>query len=202
MKLGLVTDIHESADLLREALAYFRAERVDQVVVLGDVFEMGGRIEETCRLLSEARTIGVWGNHDFGLCSQPEPELAARYSREVLDYFASLRPRLEIDGCLFTHVEPWLDPEKLDDLWYFDGIPDTPAKRSRIFAAQSNRLCFAGHFHLWVLATPDGLSDWHGERPVSLAGEQRHFVVIHALCEGRAAIFDTQHGELMPCLLG
>ena len=68
MKLGLITDIHEQNEPLRRTLDQFRREKVDQIVVIGDLFEMGERIEETYRLLADAKAIGVWGNHDFGLC--------------------------------------------------------------------------------------------------------------------------------------
>ncbi len=66
MKLGFLTDIHEHVEHLRVALDQFRIEGIDQVVVIGDLFEQGRRIEETCRLLAEASAVGVWGNHDFG----------------------------------------------------------------------------------------------------------------------------------------
>ncbi len=109
MKLGLITDIHEQVELLRLALDRFDRERVDQVVVVGDVFEMGKRIEETCRLLSQVNAIGVWGNHDYGLCVDPDENARATYSVAVIDYMTSLRPRLEVGGSHFTHVEPWLN---------------------------------------------------------------------------------------------
>lgn len=64
MKLGVLTDIHEHVENLRTALERFRVEQVDRIVVIGDVFEMGHRIKETCQLLSDAKAIGVWGNHD------------------------------------------------------------------------------------------------------------------------------------------
>ena len=51
MKLGLITDIHEHVEHLRTALDRFHSEGVDQVVLIGDVLEMGKRMEETCRLL-------------------------------------------------------------------------------------------------------------------------------------------------------
>src|ERR1041384_6271327 len=98
MKLGLITDIHEHIEHLRTALDCFESAKVDQVVIIGDVFEMGRRIEETWRLLSEARAIGVWGNHDFGLSFDPHPDVRLSYPASVIDYMASLRPRLEIDG--------------------------------------------------------------------------------------------------------
>ena len=143
MKLGLIADIHEAVEDLRAALDHFSRERVDQVIVLGDVFETGERIEETCRLLADAKTMGVWGNHDFGLCVDPDDEVRARYPDVVLDFMISLRPRLEIEGCHFTHVEPWLDPENFLDLWHFEGPPDTPSKLDRIFGAASSRVLFA-----------------------------------------------------------
>jgi hypothetical protein len=197
MKLGLITDIHEDVEDLRTALDEFRNTKVDQVVVIGDVFETGERIEETCRLLADARAIGVWGNHDFGLCFDPHPEVRAKYPPSVMNFMTSLRPRLEIDGCLFTHVEPWLNPENLTDLWYFDGPPDDDGKLERIFRAAPNRIMFGGHYHRWLLATPEGLTPWDGRTTVNLV-DHRYFVVVGAVCEGRFAIFDTDSSEFQP----
>ena len=196
MRLGLVTDVHEQVEHLRSALDRFHQERVDLVIVLGDLFLMGERIEETCRLLAEAKAVGVWGHHDYGLCREVSEEVLSKYGR-VMDFMSSLRPRLDIDGCHFTHVEPWLDPENLTDLWYFDGPPNEHGKLARIFSAVPNRLMFAGHFHKWLLATPDGIGGWKGDVPVRLTNG-RYFVVVGALCEGRYATFDTDTSELVP----
>ena len=197
MKLGLITDIHEHVEHLQTALDCLCAAKVDRIVMIGDVVGMAQRLEETCRLLAEAQAIGVWGNHDFGLCVDLTDEIRARYPPVVINYMTSLRPRLEVDGCLFTHVEPWLDPENLADLWYFDGPPDEHGKLARIFDAAPHRLMYAGHYHGWLMVTPNGISDWRGEAPVRLTGG-RYFVVVGALCEGRFATFDTATSELCP----
>jgi predicted phosphodiesterase len=197
MKLGLITDIHEHVEHLRTALRLFRSEGVEQIVVIGDVFEMGIRIEETCRLLAEAKVVGVWGNHDFGLCVDLDDDIRGKYPPAVLDFMTSLRPRLEVSGCHFSHVEPWLNPEELADLWYFDGPPNEHGQLERIFDAVPNRIMFAGHFHRWLLATPDGISDWTGDSPIRLE-QGRYFVVLGALCEGHFAVFNTSTSELMP----
>jgi hypothetical protein len=161
---------------------------------------MGEQLEETCRLLAEANAIGVWGNHDFGLCVDPTPELQARYRPAVLEYMASLRPRLEIDGCYFAHVEPWLNPQSMFDMWYFDddGFANTPYKRQRIFTAVPHPLIFAGHYHQWLLVSEDQVDPWQGEQPITLPTDRRHFVVIHALCDGYSALLDTRTRELIP----
>lgn len=197
MKLGLITDIHEHVEQLQTALDHFKSKSVDQVVVIGDLFEQGHRIEETCRLLAEANAIGVWGNHDFGLCFEPNPKVVEKYPASVLGYMGSLKPRLDFGGCHFTHIEPWLDPANLADLWYFEGPPDRHGNLQRIFNATPHRIMFAGHYHQWLLANPKGLIDWQGGRPIRLDGG-RYFVVVGALCYGHFAIFDTDTSALVP----
>lgn len=197
MKLGLITDIHEHVEHLRAALDRFEAEDVDQIVVIGDVFQNGDRIDDACRLLTEANAIGVWGNHDYGLCVDLDASTRAKYGEAVIDFMTSLQPQLEIEGCYFAHVEPWLNPEDVADLWYFEGPPDDHNKLSRIFDAVPNRLMFAGHYHKWQLVRPDQIDDWMGHTPVNLSNG-RFFVVIGALCEGRFAVLDTETLQLIP----
>ena len=198
MKIGVITDIHEHVGHLRRALDLLHRESVEQIVCIGDVFEMGERIEEVCRLLTEAKVIGVWGNHDFGLCVDPDDAIRARYPEAVLNFMSTLRPRLDIEGCHFTHVEPWLDPNILADLWYFEGPPDQHGKLDRIFSAVPNRIMFCGHFHEWLAATPAGIKEWRGESPLCV-DQDRYFVVIGALCDGSFAIFDSDTSVLTPC---
>lgn len=197
MKLGLVTDIHENVVNLRSALDHFHRDQIDQVVVIGDLFLHGEKIDETCRLLAESRAIGVWGNHDFGLCVTPTKESRKRYSADVIRFMTTLQPRLTRWECHFSHIEPWLDPEKLDDLWYYDGPPNQLHKLDRIFGAVPSRTLFCGHYHQWILSRPQSVEPWQGEGPIRL-NTDRYFVVVAALCEGHYATFDTDTQELVP----
>lgn len=196
MKLGLVTDIHEELATLRVALDRFQHAQVEQVIVIGDLLKLGEQIAETCQMLAAAGAIGVWGNHDFGLCV--DENLRREYPPGTLDFMTTLRPRLEFAGCHFCHVEPWLNPERIEDLWYFEGPPDHPDKLARIFAATDCRVMFAGHYHKWLAATPDGLLDWNGSQPLLLAPKQRYFVTVAAICNGSYAIYDTESNLLTP----
>lgn len=198
MKLGLLADIHEQSGQLRKAIAVLQQHGVDRFVVLGDVFELGKGIEETVSILRQVQAVGVWGNHDVRLCFDPHDEVRQRYSVEVLSFMGSLQPRLEIEGCLFTHVEPWLDPHKIEDLWYFEGSPDSAEKLARSFAAVPHRVLFMGHMHRWLMGTPAGLLPWRGEGPVRLDPRERYLVVVHAVWDGKCALFDTQTNELLP----
>jgi predicted phosphodiesterase len=203
MRIRILADIHEHVGELRRALAVLKEHGADRLVVLGDVCGMDTSLEESVEILDEAGAIGVWGNHDFGLCrDNPRPEDRRRFGERVLTFMGRLQPRLEVEGCLFTHVEPWLDPEKIEDLWYFDGPPETPEQVARIFAAAHNRVMFVGHYHRWLLVTPEGIQPWGGDGPIVLEAGNRHLVAINAVCQGKCALFETERGLLTPFDLG
>ena len=138
MKLGLLADIHEHTGHLSTALSLFNSESVDQVVFVGDLVEMGPGVKDVCRMLKAAGVIGVWGNHDFGLCFEPTAKTIEKYGQPALDFMRTLKPRLVIDDCYVAHVEPWLDPEVLEDLWYFEGPVDAAGRVDRVFDVGSS----------------------------------------------------------------
>ena len=199
MKLGIVSDVHEANALLERALARFRALGVDRVVFLGDLYENGRAIERTAGLLAEAGAVGVYGNHDHGLAF-PADYHRARFSGRVLDYVATLHPRLEVEGCLFAHREPWLDGSDVAQIWHVDdGESLTADLLARSFAvAPRHRALFVGHFHRWFAAGPGGPLPWDGSAPLALPPEGPTLVVIHAVCDGYAATYDTETGLLAP----
>lgn len=201
MLLGLIADIHEAVELLAEALDGFQRRGVDEVIFLGDVCGMHQRLEQTVALLRRGNVVGVWGNHDFGLCHGVNDEVRARYSPEMFEYTASLQPTLIRDDCLFAHVEPWLDPCDLLQLWYFDGLPDTPAKLARSFDAVPQRVLISGHVHRWYLASTEGPINWDGSSRIWLRPPRRYYLVVDALVHGWCATYDTQTGELVPIRL-
>lgn len=202
VRLGLLSDIHEHVPQLRAALARFRREEVDQVVVIGDVFEMGTHLAETVALLVEAGAVGVWGNHDFGFSHAPPASVLQKYAGQVLSFMSGLQPRLEFEQCHFTHVEPWLDTEEFSDIWYFGGAPVTREEVARSFDAVNHEVVFIGHFHRWLLASRDGVIPWRGNRPIRLTPTDRYLVIVDALCNGGYGIFDTQTRELLPFHVG
>jgi predicted phosphodiesterase len=191
MLLGLLADIHEAVEPLREALARFRELGVEEVIHLGDVCRMHRRLDETCRVLAEAGVEGVWGNHDLGLCRAADEEVRRKFTPGVLDCMGRLQPHLVREDCLLSHVEPWLDANDIFQLWYFDGLPDTPQKLARCFDAVPQRVLFSGHNHRWFLATPEGPCEWQGECAIRLAPPVRYLLILHAVVLGHCATYDT-----------
>jgi hypothetical protein len=204
MKLGLLADIHEHVRELKLALTVFDRQGVDRIVCLGDVNEKGLSIHETVGLLAERNVPGVWGNHDFGLCSHPSALVVSsrvRYVGPVLDYLATYRPYLEIQDCHFSHVEPCRDANDVMELWSACELPDTPEHAAANFAARSQRVMFWGHHHCWLVSTKDGRTDWDGSAVTRLERPERYLVVVAPVCMGFCAIYDTSTAELVPITL-
>jgi predicted phosphodiesterase len=197
MKLGILADIHEDIDRLTQALALVQREHVDRIVVLGDLFYTGEKAAETADLLGSAGAVGVWGNHDLGFCLAPGPRILARYPARLFDFARTLGPRLEVEGCLFTHGLPhWdaFDPV----VYYLKERPETPEGLAGALAASACRVAFVGHFHRWLAATSEGILPWDGSEPILLRPERRYLVVVAAVCDGWCAVFDTGSGKLYP----
>ncbi|MFK7734920.1 MAG: metallophosphoesterase [Pirellulaceae bacterium] len=197
MKLGIITDVHESVENLQAALKRLDEVNVERIISIGDFSETGSRLEETCEALLAAGVEGVWGNHDFGICEDARKGVQLKFGSAVAEFAKRQQPELWVDDCLFMHVEPWLDPESLTDLWYLDGLADNEKKRSRIFGRRDFRIAFSGHFHTWFAASEQGMIDWNGQAEIVL-GDSRYFVVIDACLNGAYALFDTETQALTP----
>ncbi len=201
MRIGIVTDIHDAVEELAAALAALAGEGVDAVVNLGDATDAFGpqhRADEVVGLLRGAGAVSVWGNHDHGLCGEVEAHLRGRYSDHALAYFAAARPRLELGGCHFSHVEPWIDAEDVAALWHFDGLPRTPELLARTFGAFGGRAAFVGHHHRWFATTPTDSLHWDGTTPLRLDPVERYLVVVAPVFQGAWAVVDTTSGLVIP----
>ncbi len=206
MRLGLVTDVHNAHAELAKALELFRVRQVDQVVTIGDTcdaFAPPEGCDEVASLLSECGAIGVWGNHDFGLCHEISDYCRERFGSATFDFMQQMRPQLEIDGCLFSHKDASVDAHDVEQLWDIeDGSRDLNARAKAGLGANSNRRQFIGHYHCWWAASPDGPIDWDGTEPLLLRPEERYFVIVAAVFQGSCAVFDTKTGVLEPLNYG
>jgi hypothetical protein len=201
MRIGIVTDIHDQVALLAQVLAVLKAEAVDAIVTLGDNTDLFGKwnkAREVAALLREVGAVGVWGNHDFGLCRNVTEEIRFRFLSATCDYFASLQPRLELGGCHFSHIEPFLDPELTTDLWTFEARPEDERRLARSFAAVPHRAAFLGHFHRWLACTQAGPVAWDGTAPLHFELPARYLVVVGPLFRGDFAVMDTNRWVLEP----
>jgi hypothetical protein len=78
-------------------------------VVLGDVIYDSRNATETVELLTECGAVGVWGNHELGLCVDPDEEIRELFTPAVMNFFQKLKPKRTIGDVLFSHIQPNYD---------------------------------------------------------------------------------------------
>ena len=197
MRIGIIADIHEDVASLRMALCLLDHQRTDTLVVLGDIVDDLSRLEECVQVLMDAGAIGVWGNHDVALCTNPV--LFVQQPPCVQAFMRSLYPTMQIEGCFFSHIAPWLDPRKSSDIWWDPYRHSMEEHLVRSFSARSERVMFYGHVHKWCVATHRGPIDGCGRR-IDLRRPERYVVSVSALsngsrpgrCMGDLALYDTE----------
>ena len=196
MRLGLLADIHGDVGNLSRAIERLWREGVDKFVLLGDVIYDARDADETVELLKSCDAVGVWGNHELGLCVESEDDVRELYSDSVMQFFSMLEPRLELGDVLVSHTFPTEDPR--DVFSYYVGEPDDDDLLRSCFATFPHRIIVNGHFHRWFASTPAGRLDWRGEDPLFLPPTKRYFIVINAVMNGFTAVLDDQQNVLVP----
>ena len=200
MKIGLLADIHAHIGNLRKAIDELNRAAVDQFVVLGDVIYDRTNATETVALLKACGAVGVWGNHELGLCVDPGDQIRGMYSESVLEFFGTLQSRLELGQLLFSHTLPSEDAN--DPVAYFLGqhlFDDRFLNKN--FQEFPHRVMTIGHFHRWFAATPAGSIAWDGAQPLALDPESRYLIAIHAVMYGWTAMLDEGRNILVPIRL-
>lgn len=202
MLLGLIADIHECFPNLDAAIERLRAESVDQIVLLGDIAETGKRLAAIVSRLRALPHVGVWGNHDMGLCIDPPDDFRASFGPEIMDYFGTLTGQLAIDDCLFSHAQSWMDPADWSQPWYLHPAPDDPEMCARCLGTTDRRIQFLGHYHRWMVTNAEGRLQWDGQSPMLLPRPAGYVVVVDALLGGWCATYETDSCVLTPLRIG
>lgn len=161
MRYGVFSDVHSNLEALESVLAFFKMEKIQSFLCLGDLVGYGPNPNECVQRIAGLKRVQITaGNHDFAVVGMKETtwfnDFAARaltwtkrHLKEENRNFLMRLPRL-IDASLFTlaHGSPrdpideyLLTPRQyLDNLEYFR----TP-------------VCFIGHTHIPSVFFTDSL---------------------------------------------
>jgi len=91
MKIGLISDVHATADPVEEALTLFRQENVDITICVGDIAGYGEELDETVELLLKSKCQVISGNHDTWFLESSVPD----DKQWIKEYFTTLPVNLD-----------------------------------------------------------------------------------------------------------
>ncbi len=105
-RIGLVSDVHSTPGVLREALQRLRDAGVDEIICAGDIAGYYDTVVPTVELLIASDCRAVIGNHDQKFLATP----AQAGEERTREWLAALPPTLELarEGMdlLVVHAEP------------------------------------------------------------------------------------------------
>lgn len=189
-KVGLFADVHGSEATLRRALAACREAEVEQIALLGDLFDRVEQADGCARALAGWSVVGVWGNHEreivldaaaHGTLDAATVRLLTGLGEEVLVGDAD-------DGALpevfLTHeAAHWGGNASFARL--FGRSEPNGAAAGAIRA----RITFAGHTHYRSARDERGPLDL-GRGSVTLDPTRRYLINPGALAVGQFAVWD------------
>ena len=159
VRWGIVADIHANADALERVLSQLERERVNRIIVLGDMLGFGPHPERTIQLLRSAADMYILGDYDAAVLGKLDvkryPQKAIRaieWTQQVLSKSSKewLVKRVKAShwkDCMFVHGTP-LDP--LTGLYTEEAIKEI----RRQFAY---RHVFSAHTHSPGIVGDDGV---------------------------------------------
>jgi putative phosphoesterase len=148
-RIGLISDVHSSPEILAEALRLFAAQKVDAIICAGDIAGYYESLLPTVRLLAAANCKTVIGNHDQAWLEKNgvdgDAEIRAYLQRlpETLD--------LEIEGkrLFVVHANPPSEQHGGIKLRNRDGdlVDERKQEWARKLADLDRDVLIVGHTH-------------------------------------------------------
>lgn len=160
-KIAVIADIHSNLKALNLALNKLEKERVEKIIVCGDVVGYGKQPNQCCEIIQKLNCHVIAGNHDWAVAGKTEYEdshssTAIRGINETkkiitpghLSWLKRLKLHYVMDEMEFVHSS-LVEPEK----WYYLTLGST-SKNSiwqdvrDNFNVMKGQVCFVGHTHM------------------------------------------------------
>jgi putative phosphoesterase len=111
-KIGLISDPHACAAPVREALAIFQHEDVDEIWCTGDIAGYGNELAETVKLLKESGCKAILGNHEIWYLEKTGNQPDTLISEYINSMPAVIHEDIEGVRVYMVHASP---PDSMED---------------------------------------------------------------------------------------
>ncbi len=151
MRYAIFSDVHGNLEAFAAAEEFYRDQKIDRFIFLGDIVGYGADPGECLKRLVLLNPVAIAGNHDWGVADKFDPDYFNTYAREALFWTRKNLSPEEI-SCLgrflLTHWEEDFicvhgslsDPGQF---YYILDINDAALN----FPLMDKHLCFVGHTH-------------------------------------------------------
>jgi len=155
LRYAILSDIHGNLEAFRAVLEDAAAQRVQEIVFLGDIVGYGGNPKECIDLLRENTHAIVAGNHDWGVAGKTNIAYfnsiaqaaiswtVSQLNSEDKEFLAQLPLTREEESFTCVHATP-INPNK----WHYIF---SKKEAARNIQALEHKICFVGHSHIPII---------------------------------------------------
>jgi len=184
MRLAIISDIHANFEALEAVFGDIDAQKVDEVVCLGDIVGYGPAPDECIQLVRKRCPLVLQGNHDAAAVGQLSTnhfnihaKIAIEWTVDNLTdegtaFLSQLPLTASREGASLVHATPY-EP----GMWYYITSLEEAAFNFQFFDMAH---CFIGHTHLPIIVALDKEKEVYVHQDTSIVfdqDEERRFLI-------------------------
>ncbi|MEI8350307.1 MAG: metallophosphoesterase family protein [Candidatus Omnitrophota bacterium] len=190
MRYGIFSDVHSNLEAFTEVLAYYKKEKIDRFIFLGDIVGYGANPRETIKLLKKIDSICLAGNHDWAVAGKINGDSFNEYARKAIVW-----TRKKIDDESTRLLYNFQLIYETDDFICTHGSLEDPSifryllsinDAKNNFALLQKQILFVGHSHQMRVYTcaPTGIL-YDTEMTISIESDKRYIINVGSVGQPR-----------------
>ncbi len=149
MKIGIISDIHSNLEAFESVIAFFEKNKIDKLVICGDVIGYGPDPKKCVDMANEHSDIILKGNHEEGIIKND-------FSRFKQYAQITLLWTVKEIGEMVEEIKIWGERKQIENLLFVHASITDPFYRYILkfkdaeeeFEKFKNEICFIGHTHI------------------------------------------------------
>jgi len=190
MRYGIFSDIHSNIEAFTTALEYYKTERIDAYIFLGDIIGYAANPKEAISLLHALNPICIAGNHDWAVIDNLSTDYFNEYAKEAI---AWTKTRLSEKGNSYLKSFPLTYQGK--NFFCVHGSLDNPKDFNYIWGLNEARLnfellttdiLFVGHSHRAQIYYKNAKGIFfHSEASISIKPGEKYIINVGSIGQPR-----------------
>ncbi|MCM8772745.1 MAG: metallophosphatase family protein [Candidatus Omnitrophica bacterium] len=185
MRIGIISDIHSNLESFERALFYFEKNKIDKLIICGDVIGYGPDPERCINLAENFAEVILRGNHEEGIINK-EFIRFKEYARISLEWtIKEINEKIE-------KIKGWKEIEKMEDIIFVHAsLTDIFYKyilklkdAEEEFEKLEGKICFVGHTHIpggFIKKIENGkiekiISDFSGKMEIEIKEDFKYII--------------------------
>ena len=190
MRYAIFSDIHSNLEAFEKTIEFYKKEKIDRFVFLGDIVSYGANPKEVVALLKDINPAVIAGNHDWAVIDKLAIENFNEYAEKAIFWTKKVITEKEIkyiNTFPLTHEEDNFfcvhgSLNAPEDFNYITGINE--ARTS--FLLLKKQILFVGHSHKAQIyyANSEGIF-FHPQSEVTIKENEKYIINVGSIGQPR-----------------